>query len=184
MIGAKRGRTGRRYGQGKPDKAIGAHLEQHARKDDRARGRGFYVGVGQPGMEREHGHLDGEGGGEGQEDPVLQVVGHAGPLALQVEYVQGLGLELRYSGDDGHQHQERAGQGVEEELDGCVDSVGRAPDADQEGHGHEHYFPEDVEDEEVERDEHAHHTCLEEEKHDIELAYPGLVWGPRKPGWR
>ena len=31
---------------------------------------------------------------------------------------------LQVDGDDGHQHQQRAGQRVEEELDGRVDAVG------------------------------------------------------------
>ena len=51
------------------------------------------------------------------------------------------------------QHQHRAEQRVEEELDRRVLVPRAAPDADQEVHRQEHDFPEDVEEEEVERDE-------------------------------
>jgi len=48
-------------------------FEQHGRQEDRPdRGR-LGVGVGQPGVEREHGDLDGEGQAEGEEKPDLQV---------------------------------------------------------------------------------------------------------------
>ena len=40
--------------------AVGAHLQQHAGQDHRARGRRLDVGVGQPGVQRHHRHLDRE----------------------------------------------------------------------------------------------------------------------------
>ena len=55
--------------------AVGPHLQQDAGQDDRpGRGR-FDVRVGQPGVEREQRHLDGEGHREGQEEPHLQLAG-------------------------------------------------------------------------------------------------------------
>ncbi len=51
--------------------AVGAELEQDAGQDHRAAGGGLDVGVGQPGVEREHRHLDRERQGEGAEQPEL-----------------------------------------------------------------------------------------------------------------
>ena len=51
--------------------AVGAHLEQDAGQDHRARGRRLDVGVGQPGVEREHRHLDREREREREEQPEL-----------------------------------------------------------------------------------------------------------------
>ena len=51
------------------------------------------------------------------------------------------------------QHEDAAGQRVEEELDGRVLVARAAPDADEEVHRQEHDLPEHVEEEEVERDE-------------------------------
>ena len=59
-----------------PHQAVGAHLQQHAGEDHRAGGRRFDVRVGQPGVEREQRHLDGERQREGQEEPELQVCRH------------------------------------------------------------------------------------------------------------
>ena len=52
--------------------AVGAHLQQDGGEDDRAGGRRLDVRVGQPGVEREHRHLDGEAEEEAEEDPELQ----------------------------------------------------------------------------------------------------------------
>ncbi len=53
--------------QGEADEAVSSHLQQNAGQDDRARGGRLHVGIGQPGVEREHRHLDGERQEESQE---------------------------------------------------------------------------------------------------------------------
>ena len=68
-----------RVGQQSPVEAqqtVRAHLEQDTREDDRPGARRLDVSVGQPGVEREHGHLDeerqrerGEHQQRGGEDP-------------------------------------------------------------------------------------------------------------------
>ena len=68
-------------------------------------------------------------------------------------------------------------QRVEEELDGGVLAARAAPDADQEVHRQEHHFPEDVEQEEVERDEDAHHAGLQQQEQD-EVALDVLLDRP------
>ena len=78
---------------------------------------------------------------------------------------KGVGAELvevlEVEGQDAEQHQHAAGQGVEEELDGGVELSRAAPDADDEVHRHQHEFPEDVEQEEIERHEYADHARLQ-----------------------
>ena len=51
----------------------------------------------------------------------------------------------------------RAGDGEEEELDRGVDAVRAAPDADEEVHRQQRQLEEDVEEEQVGRDEDADH---------------------------
>ena len=110
--------------------AVGAHLQQDRREDDRAGGRRLDVRVGQPGVEREHRHLDREAEEEAEEDPQLQrrrdemadvvILQHAegGRVAqsLDVEERDAAVVE-EVERQDRQQHQHRAGQRVEEELD-------------------------------------------------------------------
>ena len=155
--------------------AVDAHLQQHAGQDDRdGRGR-LDVRVGQPGVEREHRDLDGEAdeepdeddlgegeaedGGRPGEDAGLGLLGHLEDVeGVQVRHAA-VGQHGRKAvvveGDDGQQHQHRAGQGVEEELDGRVLLARAAPDADEEVHRQEHDLPEHVEEEHVEGGEGA-----------------------------
>ena len=77
-------------------------------------------------------------------------------------------------GQDGHQHEQRADERVDDELDRRVDAVGAAPDADDEVHRHEDDFPEDVEEEEVEGQEDAQHAHLEDEEGDHVLLHARL----------
>ena len=67
------------------------------------------------------------------------------------------------------QHEHGAQQGVEEELDGRVKPARAAPDSDQQIHRHQHGFPEDKEQEEVQRHEDAEHAGLQDQE-------PGIVF--------
>src|SRR5262249_46606877 len=71
-----------------------------------------------------------------------------------------------------------AGQRVEEELDGRVLFTWASPNADEEVHRQQHDLPEDIEEEEVERAEDAHHPRFEEEEHREEALHV-LVDVPR-----
>ena len=62
-------------GQDKAQKTLGTQLEQHARQKHGPGGRGFGMGIGQPGVERPHRHLEGEGNGEGPEGNGLDRAG-------------------------------------------------------------------------------------------------------------
>src|SRR5207247_5013771 len=68
--------------------------------------------------------------------------------------------------DDAHQHQNRAGHGVEHKFYGGIDAPLVAPDPDQEGHGDQHQFPEEEEQEKVERQENDDHADFEQQQHD------------------
>ena len=66
--------TVREHRQRKAQESVAAHLKQDRREDDGARRRRLDMGVGQPGVDRPHRHLDGKGGEEGQPQPELQIV--------------------------------------------------------------------------------------------------------------
>ena len=86
--------------------------------------------------------------------------------------VEGAGGEV--DAEDGQQHEHRAGHRVEEELDRRVlrPVLRLAPDADQEVHRDEADLPEDVEEDQVERDEHAQHAHFEQQEEEEELPHP------------
>ena len=155
--------------------AVAAELEQHAGEDHRAGGRCLDVRVGQPGVEREHRHLDREGEEEAGEGEELE-------RRVEAEAAQRLVVERagpRARGDlvgvghaqDRDEHEQRADERVEDELDRGVDAVGAAPDADDQVHRDEHELPEDVEEEHVEREEHADHADLEHQEGDHVLLH-------------
>ena len=69
----------------------------------------------------------------------------------------------------GDQDEDRAEEGVEQELDRRVLAVRAAPDGDQEVHRQQHHLEEHVEQEQVERDEDAHHARGQQQ---VEREYP------------
>ncbi len=168
-------RGGREDGEGDAQDAVSAELQQDAGQDDRPGGRRGGVGVGQPGVERPTRDLDRKGEEEGEERQAGQqhVVG-VRLRALGLDDVEAAGNEV--DREDRQQHEDRAGHGVEEELDCRVlGPVFRlAPNPDQEVHRHEADLPEHVEEHEVERDKHAQHAHLEQEEQEEELAHPRL----------
>ncbi len=78
------------------------------------------------------------------------------------------------------QHQHRAGQRVQEELDRGVKLARPAPDADQQIHRHQHRFPENEEEEEIERHEDAEHAGLQHQKPDVVFLHAILNRRPRR----
>ena len=158
-------------GEGEAQEAVGAELQQDAGEDHgAARGR-LDVSVRQPGVEREHRHLDGEGQGERREQPDLLVhrqvepqqvvVGEAPDAAVQA-------LERPRHPQDGDQHQQAPRHGEEEELHRRVDLALAAPDADEQVHRHQHDLPEDVEEEEVPGEKRSEHAGREQQQRGAE----------------
>src|SRR5207249_5593165 len=65
------------------------------------------------------------------------------------------------------------------EPDGGIDASGPAPHPEQEVHRDEHQLPEEVEEEEIRRQERAQHPGLEDEQESEELLHPPRDVAPR-----
>jgi len=81
------------------------------------------VRVGKPGVEREHGHFDGEGEEEAPEEPDFQWVGEVVGSEQQRRDIEGARPARRcrrveVKRQDCQQHHHGTGQGVEEKFDG------------------------------------------------------------------
>jgi hypothetical protein len=158
------------------EEAEGAHLEEHAGEDDRPGGGRLGVGVGQPGVEREHRDLHREGEGEGEEQVAGRVRGDLQRPA-RLEVVEGPAV-VEVDVQDGEQHEDARREGVDEELHRRVQPVLRAPHADEEIHRHEDELPEHIEEHEVEGREGPDHRRLEDEQRDHELLHAVLDGRP------
>ena len=66
--------------------------------------------------------------------------------------------------DDGRQHQQRSGDGIEHDLDGGRQSFGSAIDADHEEYRQQHQFPEDIKEDQVGGAYGAGHRSLGDEE--------------------
>jgi hypothetical protein len=73
---------------------------------------------------------------------------------------QGKGIVRQAHVENGQQHQQRPGHGVEKELDRGIDAARATPNADEKIHGHQREFPEDVEEEQVLGQKDAEHACF------------------------
>src|SRR6266851_1580707 len=143
------------------------------------------MSVGKPGVKWEHGHFDREGEEESPEEPDFQAIRKLLGGGEKRGDVEGADRALRQcfcvveiEREDREQHDDRACEGVQEKLDGGVETALAAPDADEEIHGNEHDFPENVEEEEVEREKHSEHAGLEQQEQDVILLGALLDGGP------
>ena len=152
---------------GNAHKAVRAELQEDGGEENRADGGRLGVGVGQPGVEREHGHLDGEPHEQAGEYEQLGAVGDRLRRVLQRHHVEGLPA-LEVEGEEAQDHQRRAEQREEEELDGRVLAVRPAPHADHEVHRQQDQLEEDEEEDQVLGEEGAVHPRLEHEHEDQE----------------
>ncbi len=173
-------------GDGDAHEPVGAELQQDGGEDHRPLGGGLGVGVGQPGVEREHRHLDGEAHEQAAEDEQLggadQVAGHV-PLDEQRDVERGLqapDAALEVEGEEGEDHQGRAEQREQEELERGVLPVLTAPHPDHEVHRQQDQLEEHEEQDEVLGHERAEHARLQDEhQHEEGLGVAGL--GPVVP---
>src|SRR6056297_254474 len=154
-------------GQAEAQEAVAAHLQHDGRQHHGAAGGGLHVGIRQPGVHRPHGYLNREGDEEGQEDEDLRRQADGDHVHVVDGEAPGLAVEI----EQGHQHEHRAQEGIEKELDGGIDAVGSAPDADNEEHGDEHGLPEHIEQHGVHGGEHAVHQALHDEEGRHVLAH-------------
>ena len=131
--------------------------------------------VGQPRVEREHRHLDGEADEHSGEDPDLSrateqtaVFGEHRNRERRLDAVGQRAADLEEQGDERHQHESRTEHGVKEELERRVLTLLTTPDADHEVHRQEHHFEEHEEQDQVLSDEGSGHARLEDEHEDEE----------------
>ncbi|SST07641.1 Uncharacterised protein [Acinetobacter baumannii] len=168
--------------QGEADQAVGGGLQEDAGEVHGAGGGRLGVGVRQPGMHRHHRHLHREGDEEAEHQQPFHV---GAQLGLQqggvVEGDHAGGIEVdEHQAEDRHQHHQAAGLGEDEELGGGVDAgllavIGTvSPQRDEEVHRHQHHFPEEEEQEQVDGEEHADHTAQDPQQVQMEEADAAL----------
>ena len=122
---------------------------------------------GEPAVEGPDGRLDDERRHEPEEDPrvVARRPGHVERAAREAE------------SDDGDEHQERARHRVDDELDRRARPSRSTPHADEDVERDQHCLPEDVEEQEVLRGEHADRGALEKEQ-EAHVGSGALAAGP------
>ncbi len=161
----------RKQRQAEADHAVGSHLQQHARENDRAGRWRFHVRVRQPGVKREERHLDRKGHEEGKEEQHLRPRRKMESRALQRQLN---GRQVKRAGQvikpqDADQHERRAEHRIDEEFHRGINPPVVAPDADQERHRDQHHFPEKEENEKVQRQEHADDADFQQQQHHVEF---------------
>ena len=127
-------------------------------------------------MDRPHRQLDCERGKKGEEGPDLQ---RARESVMQQRWNVGR-ASLPVHRHDGEQHQHRAAEGVEKELEARIDPARPAPHADDQEHRDQGAFEEHIEQHEIERAEGADHQRLEHEEGDHVGLHPALDRGPAR----
>ena len=175
--GGKFGGSVREQRQRKAQQAVGRGFQQDPREVNGTRGRRLRVRIRQPAVQRNHRHFYRESDKEAQHQQVFHAVGHRrlqqlfiveGPYAGSVEV-------NKRQRQDGYQHHQTARLGINEEL-GCrrdtrftVGSL-MAPQRDQEVHRHQHHFPEEEEQEQVDSQEYADHAA--QDPHQVKMEKP------------
>ena len=159
--------------QWQPKHAVSPHLEHHTGQQHGTASGRLNVSVGQPSVERHRRQFHQETNHQHDEEDLLQAFAKE-PFARSVGDLsvgdqgwnvesstrpltgvrQALGLK-EVHGDEAKQHDDRGREGVDEELLRSVFSVFSTPLQDEEKHGNQRQFPEDVEHEEVKGDEHT-----------------------------
>src|SRR5579883_907599 len=151
--------------------AVGAHFQEHAGQNDGAGGGRLDVRVREPGMQREERHLDGEGQEKGEEEEHFRArrkMVYAG-LQQRLNRRQVERASEVIEPQDADQHERGAEHGVDEEFYSGVDAAVVAPDADEEGHGDQHDFPEEEEEEEIEGEKDPDDADFEQKEHHVEF---------------
>ncbi len=160
---------------------VGGDLRKHAGEHRHGRNRHRLVTVGQPAVERDQRHLDQEGGGEAEEDPflggvrerqVLQRREHEGEVRAVLLGGQHAG------GDRCDEHEERADQRVDDQLQRRAHAVSRAPHPGEEVERDQHQVKEGHEQGQVLRAEGAEHGGLGQA--EVEVEAPGPIPLPQR----
>ena len=167
----------REEGYGKPQETVRTHLQEDSRQDDRSGGRRLNVRVGQPGVKREHGDLDGERqekGAEQPEGPLSQILCVMQQMAVTEGVLARLAPNHVIHDEDRHQHEQRPEKCEHEKLYRSIDTSCATPHPDDEIHRDQHDLPEYVKQEHVEGNEYTQHAGGEHQHEGIERAFPLL----------
>src|ERR1700678_16753 len=170
--------------QRETNEAVSSHLQQNARQDNGTGGWSFHVRIRQPGVERKHRHFDRKGEKErekqqrGNRWPVRRIRVNLRRSFVERRQAEGVNpsqhVVMEIEEQDAQQHQHGTGQRIEEELDRGVKFTWTAPDADQQIHRYQHGFPENEEQEEVERNKNPQHAGLQNQKPNVIFFYAVL----------
>jgi hypothetical protein len=137
------------------EEAVRGDLRDDAGEKRRHLGGRLAVRAGQPAVERPERRLHREGDREAEEEPVVRAHAHPGQVECAL---------LQAVDDDRRQHQQGAGDGVDDERDRRPHPPRAAPDADQHVERDQHRLEEGVEEEQVLRGEHADDGARQEEE--------------------
>ena len=131
---------------------VAAHLEEHPCQQHRHRSVGLTVGIGQPGVEREHRQFHAEAN---QETHVTQQAeAAAGGTGRQFRDVEGERVTGEGQCQAADQDQQRGQGRVKDEFGGGVLAVLSAPDGNQQVDGNQFQLPGQEEEQEVLRQKH------------------------------
>ena len=148
--------------------AVTAHLQKDSGQDHRASSWRFDMCVGQPRVNWPHRQFHRERGEERQPRPGLQRARHGG--VHQRRNISGAGIPVQRH--DCQQHQYRAQQRVEEELEARVHPARATPHSNDQEHRDQAALEEQIEKHQVERAEGADHERFEQQESHHVFAHP------------
>ena len=124
------------------------------------------MGIRQPGMEGNRGHLDSESEEQKSEDQSLEHLGEEGArlgnrCEAEVDHATVDLRRLECQGEDTDEHDQRCYVGVDEELDGRVVPPRASVPGDEEVHRDQGDLPHDVEEEVIRGSVHSHKSNLD-----------------------
>ncbi len=121
------------------------------------------MGIRQPGVKRKHRHFNGKAEKQPEEDEILRRKSGKYRLGRDIKVVdQRENVKSEFARavlwvvveevqtQDCKQHEHRAEQRIQEKLNGRVELAPVSPNANEEVHRHQHDFPENVEEKEIE----------------------------------
>src|SRR5580658_37140 len=156
--------------------AVGAHLQQNAGEQHRSGGGRFHVRVGQPGVKREDWDLHRKGYEEAKKEPKRgrfeTAYAAAANCVLDDDKIETAGFRIQPQ--NRRQHKHRANEREQEILHRGVDLASVAVHADQKRHRNQRRFPEEIEQEQIQRSEDANQPRLQQQQQNEEFFHPLL----------
>ena len=146
--------------------AVDPRFGEQARQQDRPGGRRLAIGIGQPGMERKKGCFHSKGKQKDRKEPRRRRSCFHAPL--EEVHIKCGGPGSKVEGKHSREHQSRAGDHIEQKLEGGIAPVGAAPDREDEIERDQHRLPKDGEERQIARREEADQNALQHQDQSIE----------------